>query len=100
MTKKTPEPPAPDSNEQSGSTGRDPGPARDRPGQDGKPGTGENTGQGNYGQSGYGKGRYDKGGHRTSYQEDEPGRRNPGSDSDLGAGTRPADDGTEEKGEP
>ncbi len=101
MAKKPVEPPAPDPDEQSGSTGRDPGPPREHPGQDGKPGTGENTGQGNYGQSGYGKGRYDKGGQRTSYQEDEPGRKNPGSGgSNLGTDTEPANGGTKEKGEP
>jgi len=98
MTKKPAEPPAPDPDEQSGSTGRDPGPRREKPGVDGKPGTGENTGQGSYGQSGFGKGRYDKGDQRTSYQKDEPGRRNPGAGgSNLGAGTRPADEGSEEK---
>lgn len=51
----------PDPNEQSGSTGRDPGPPSDNPGEDGKPGTGANTGQGNYGQSGYGQNGYGKG---------------------------------------
>jgi hypothetical protein len=82
------ETPRPDPEEQSGSAGRDPGPPRDNPGQDGKPGTGDNTGQGNYGQSGYGKGRYDKGGPKQSnYQEDPPGREHPDSqDSNRGSG--------------
>ncbi len=113
MPKKTPEPPAPDVpapdvNEQSGSTGRNPGPPREKPGQDGKPGTGENTGQGNYGQSGYGQFGYGKdpgkgggGDNRTSYQRDEPGRKKPGAGgSNLGADTKPAGKGSREKGEP
>lgn len=84
-----PEPPRPDPEDQSGSAGRDPGPPRHDPGQDGKPGTGDNTGQGNYGQSGYGKGRYDKGGAgQTNYQEDTPGRERPDShDSNRGSGS-------------
>ena len=52
--------PAPD--DQSGSTGRNPGPPSENPGEDGKPGTGKNTGQGNYGQTGYGQNGYGKGG--------------------------------------
>jgi hypothetical protein len=70
MAKKPDEPPAPDNDEQSGSTGRDPARHRGPSGEDGKPGSGGNSGQGNYGQSGYGKGGYDKG-HRTNYQQDE-----------------------------
>jgi hypothetical protein len=87
------EPPRPDPDEQSGSAGRDPGPPRRNPGQEGKPGTGGNSGQGNYGQSGYGqsgygKGGYDKGGQPSSnYQEDPPGRDEPDSrDSNRGSG--------------
>jgi hypothetical protein len=81
------EPPRPEPDEQSGSTGRDPGPPRRNPGQDGKPGTDGNSGQGNYGQSGYGKGRYDKGGQPSNYQEDPPGRNRPDShDSNRGSG--------------
>jgi hypothetical protein len=80
-------PPRPD--EQSGSTGRDPGPPRKNPGVDGKPGTGDNTGQGNYGQSGYGEGGFGKGdAERSSYQKDVPGRLDPGSpDSNRGSGS-------------
>jgi hypothetical protein len=82
------QPPRPEPEEQSGSTGRDPGPPRRKPGEDGKPGAGGNTGQGNYGQSGYGQGGYDKGGPPSSnYQEDSPGRKKPESqDSNRGSG--------------
>jgi hypothetical protein len=69
------DPARPDPDEQSGSTGRDPGPSSDNPGVDGKPGTGANTGQGNYGQSGYGQGGYRKGGDSApTYQKGVPGR--------------------------
>jgi hypothetical protein len=61
MDTRQPKPKRPDPDEQSGSTGRDPGPPSDDPGEDGKPGTGANTGQGNYGQSGYGQDGYHKG---------------------------------------
>jgi hypothetical protein len=82
------ETPRPDPDDQSGSAGRDPGPPRRNPGQDGNPGTGENTGQGNYGQTGYGNGRYDKGGaKRSNYTDDPPGRDRPGPhDSNRGSG--------------
>jgi hypothetical protein len=92
---KTPRPKRPEPDEQSGSTGRDPGPPSHDPGEEGKPGTGDNTGQGNYGQSGYGqsgygKGRYDKGDARQSnYQETPPGRDDPDSrDSNRGSGKK------------
>lgn len=88
MTRKKQEPPRPDPDDQSGSTGRDPGPPSPDPGQDGKPGTGNNSGQGNYGQSGFGDGRYDKGRRQeTNYQEDPSGRSRPDSiDSNRGSG--------------
>jgi hypothetical protein len=89
MNKRRQKPP-PDANEQSGSTGRNPGPPLDNPGVDGKPGSGANTGQGNYGQSGYGKGGYQKGGPEApSYQKDVPGRLDPGSRrSNRGSGNQ------------
>jgi len=82
------DPARPEPNEQSGSTGRDPGPASDNPGVDGKPGTGANTGQGSYGQSGYGQGDYRKGGDAAStYQKGVPGRDDARSHtSNIGSG--------------
>jgi hypothetical protein len=82
------DPARPEPNEQSGSTGRDPGPASDNPGVDGKPGTGANTGQGSYGQSGYGQGDYRKGGDAAStYQKGMPGRDDARSHtSNIGSG--------------
>jgi hypothetical protein len=85
----TPHSPArPEPDEQSGSTGRDPGPPSNDTGVDGKPGTGANTGQGNYGQSGLGQGGYSKGGSDTpNYQKDVAGRKVPRSrDSNRGSG--------------
>jgi hypothetical protein len=99
MSKRSRKPP-PEANEQSGSTGRNPGPPLDNPGVDGKPGSGANTGQGNYGQSGYGQSGYSKGGYgkggsekggpeTSSYQKDVPGRLDPDSrSSNRGSGNR------------
>ncbi len=82
-------PARPESGEQSGSTGRDPGAPSNNPGEDGKPGTGANTGQGNYGQSGFGQGGFGKGdGAAPNYQKDVPGRHDPRShESNRGSGT-------------
>jgi hypothetical protein len=89
-----PRPKRPETDEQSGSTGRDVGPATNNPGVDGKPGTGANAGQGNYGQSGYGQGGYAKGGGgvRPQFQKDVSGRdaARPGS-SNRGSGNREPD---------
>jgi hypothetical protein len=93
-----PQPKRPEPNEQSGSTGRDAGPATNNPGVDGKPGTGANAGQGNYGQSGYGHGGYSKGGGaQPEYQKDVSGRDDEsGRTSNRGSGNREPDVETEQ----
>lgn len=86
----------PEPGEQSGSAGRDPGPPSDNPGVDGKPGTGDNTGQGNYGQSGFGQGGYRKGGDAVpNYQKDVAGRDPRSKSSNHGSG-RPDSEGEDE----
>lgn len=87
------QPKRPEPHEQSGSTGRDTGPAANNPGVDGRPGTGANTGQGNYGQSGYGRGEYAKGGGaKPQYQKDVSGRNDErGTTSNAGSGNREPD---------